>query len=235
MSIKLRRPHSASPTLAAILLARLSRYPPSFVAHHPLQTARNLIGNHPSKLANRYLKGLRGVEIGGAAYNDFFLKTINVDYSPRPPTTSMQLRWAGRVMPVDVVARADTLPFADRAFDFVLASHVAEHLPDPIKGIQEWARVASRHVFVILPPRTNQYDCDRPLTTLAELVDRHDRGFASFEDRHWTVWTPRSFCELCTHLGIPVAEVQDPDDKRGNGFAVVLDARTHGDLHSTAA
>jgi hypothetical protein len=39
--------------------------------------------------------------------------------------------WAGYATPVDVVARTEELPFPDGAFDFVLASHVAENLPEP--------------------------------------------------------------------------------------------------------
>ena len=35
----------------------------------------------------------------------------------------------GRARPVDVVARGDALPFADASQDFVLASHVIEHIP----------------------------------------------------------------------------------------------------------
>jgi SAM-dependent methyltransferase len=216
-------PHLASLTLPPTLLTRVSQYPPAFMARHPLQTLRNLVGNHPSKLANDYLGGLRGVEIGGASYNNFFLETVNVDYALQAATAGEQRLWAGRVMHVDVVARADALPFPDGAFDFVLASHVAEHLPDPIKCLREWARVARRYIYVILPQPTNQHNHDRPLTSLAELVERHERGFNSWQDRyHWTVWTPETFCELCTYLGMSVAEVQDPDDKRGNGFAVVL-------------
>ena len=67
------------------------------------------------------------------------------------------------------------------------------------------------------------YDRDRPLTPLAELIDRHERGFASDEERHWTVWSPETFCELCRHLEMSVVEVEDPDDKRGTGFAVVVE------------
>ena len=201
-----------------------ARYPASFVLRHPAAAARNFVGNHSSPLADRYLRGLEGVEIGGTAHNDFFLDTVNVDYTREPSTAAAQLRHAGRVMPVDVVAGADELPFADGAFDFVLASHVIEHLPDPIKALREWRRVARRYVFAVVPLRTNEFDRDRPLTTLDELVERHAQGFTSDEDRHWNVWTSAAFCELCEHAGLPVVEVADPDDKRGNGFAVLLDA-----------
>jgi SAM-dependent methyltransferase len=206
-------------------VGRVARYPPSFLARHPLRAARNLIGNHPSKLANRYLRGLSGVEIGGAAHNDFFLNTINVDLSPQPPTVPAQLRFAGRALPVDVIAPADMLPFADSAYDFVLTSHVLEHIPDPIGALEEWVRVSRRYVFLILPGRDNEFDSGRPLTALQELIDRHRDGFTSDLETHWSVWSTDTFSELCAHLGLGVLEVQNPDDKRGNGFAVLIDAR----------
>ena len=37
--------------------------------------ARDLVGNHSSPPADRYLRGLRGIEIGGSAHNDFLLDT----------------------------------------------------------------------------------------------------------------------------------------------------------------
>jgi SAM-dependent methyltransferase len=203
---------------------RARRYPAAFVARHPLRAARNLVGNHPSPLAHRYLGGLRGVEIGGAAHNDFFLDTINVDFVPAPSTSSAQWRYAGRALPIDVVASATALPFEDGSYDFVLASHVLEHVPDPIAAIHEWLRVARRFVFVILPQPDNEFDSGRPLTAVDELAQRHRDGFEAAEDRHWSVWSAGSFRALCEYLGVPVLEVQDPDDKRGNGFAVVLDA-----------
>jgi SAM-dependent methyltransferase len=205
-------------------LVRRARYPAAFVSRHPVLAARNAIGNHPSPLADRYLRGLRGVEIGGAAHNDFFLDTINVDFCATPSTASAQLRYAGRQMKVDAIAPADALPFADGAFEFVLASHVLEHVPDPIAALEDWIRVATRYVYIILPQPTNEFDAGRALTTIDELVTRHREQFTSDEDRHWSVWSSDSFRELCAHLGLEVAEVQDRDDKRGNGFATVLRA-----------
>jgi len=108
-----------------------------------------------SALAHRWLDGLRGVEIGGAAHNAFGLDTINVDRSRDMDTVYKreELVLAGVAMAVDVVAEGDDLPFPADAFDFVLASHVLEHLPDPIRALREWQRVASRYLFIVLPHR----------------------------------------------------------------------------------
>jgi ubiquinone/menaquinone biosynthesis C-methylase UbiE len=123
-----------------------------------------------------------------------------------------------------VVAPGDRLPFPDGSVDFVLASHVIEHFPDPIGALLEWRRVARRVVVLVVPHRDRTFDRDRPLTPLAELVERHAAGFTSGDDRHWSVWTLATFIELCDHLALPVLDALDPDDKTGNGFMVALDA-----------
>jgi SAM-dependent methyltransferase len=195
-----------------------------------LPTKRRLLwrlhNTRDSALAHRWLDGLKGVEIGGAAHNAFHLDTLNVDRTRDMDTVYKreELECAGVAMVVDVVAEGDDLPFPDEAFDFVLASHVLEHLPDPIRALQEWRRVARRYVFVVLPHRDRTFDRDRQVTPVDELLRRHQQGLRSDEDRHWTVWTCESFLELCDRLGVEVLEHQDPDDKQGNGFAVVLDA-----------
>ena len=195
-----------------------------------LPTKRRLLwrlhNTRDSALAHRWLDGLKGVEIGGAAHNAFHLDTLNVDRTRDMDTVYKreELECAGVAMAVDVVAEGDDLPFPDEAFDFVLASHVLEHLPDPIRALQEWRRVARRYVFVVLPHRDRTFDRDRPVTPVDELLRRHEQGLRSDHDRHWTVWTCESFLELCERVGVEVLEHQDPDDKQGNGFAVVLDA-----------
>jgi SAM-dependent methyltransferase len=128
----------------------------------------------------------------------------------------------GRAKAVDIIAPGHELPLEDDSFDFVLASHVIEHIPDPIAALKEWARVARRYIVLVVPHRDRTFDRDRPLTPLSELIERHESGFTSAEDRHWTVWTCETFLELCDHIGFEVLEARDPDARDGNGFAVIL-------------
>jgi SAM-dependent methyltransferase len=125
---------------------------------------------------------------------------------------------------VDIVAPGDDLPIEDNSVDFVFSSHVIEHFADPVRALREWVRVARRYVVVIAPHRDRTFDADRPLTTVDEMLARHRDGFTSDEDRHWSVWTCESFVELCERIGLNVLDQCDPDDKVGNGFAVVIDA-----------
>jgi SAM-dependent methyltransferase len=201
-------------------------------APRPLRRAvrnRHLRRRQPRlELVNRYLRGLEGVEIGASAHNDFGLNALNVDLHAEPDSAYVreQVRLAGRVSPIDVVAPGDALPFEDASVDFVFASHVIEHFPDPIRALHEWVRVARRYVFLIVPHRERTFDRDRELTTVDELIERHNSGFTSSEDRHWSVWTCESFLELCERIGLRVIDHRDPDTAVGNGFEVVIDAES---------
>jgi len=178
------------------------------------------------ELAVRYLGGLSGVEIGGSAHNRFPVDAINIDRYAQMDTIykDEERRLSGKALAVDIVAPGDDLPLKDNSVDFVLASHVIEHLPDPIKALLEWQRVASRYIFLIVPHRDRTFDSGRELTPVNELVERHETGFSSEEDRHWSVWSCESFVELCERVGLKVVETEDPDTKVGNGFAVVISA-----------
>lgn len=203
------------------------RYPLGFALRHPKALVEAAL-KRDSRFAHEHLDGLKGVEIGAAAPQSFRLDTINVDREDSAFYREAQERVTGWAVPVDVVAAGDALPFADSEFDFVLASHVIEHMPDPIAALREWVRVASRYVFLIVPHRDRTFDRDRELTPVEELTERHRQGFSSSEDRHWSVWTCESFLALCAHLELPVLEYQDPDDMGRNGFAVLIDASRQG-------
>jgi SAM-dependent methyltransferase len=179
-----------------------------------------------SPFVTSYLGGLRGVEIGAASHNRFFLDAVNVDRTRSRDTLykKYERRMMGRSAKIDIVAPGDDLPFDANSHDFVFSSHVIEHFPDPIKALREWVRVASRYVVVIAPHRDRTFDSDRPLSTVDELLERNRTGFISDEDLHWSVWTCESFLAMCEAAALPVIDHQDPDDKVGNGFTVVIDA-----------
>lgn len=56
---------------------------------------------------------------------------------------------------LDVQASATHLPFKDKAFDGLKASHILEHVPDPLSAIREFKRVA--HQVIIDVPTLNAY------------------------------------------------------------------------------
>jgi SAM-dependent methyltransferase len=219
---------SAAPLDERRTLARVKNELRAWLSEHSV-VARWILWRHGerrSQFVQSYLHGLSGIEIGGAAHNDFRLQALNVDVHGDMDTIYKEEEWrlAGRKRKVDVVAPGDDLPFGDDAVDFVFASHVIEHFPDPVRALQEWIRVARKYVVLVIPHRDRTFDHERELTPVDELLQRHEQAFSSTEDVHWSVWTLESFLELCDRLGLVVIGSLDPDDKVGNGFMVAIDA-----------
>ncbi|MGA8523901.1 MAG: class I SAM-dependent methyltransferase [Candidatus Dormiibacterota bacterium] len=81
----------------------------------------------------------------------------------------------------DIVANLDVdrlSALADESQDFVIASHLLEHLADPLTQIAEIHRVLKPGgvVLVFLPDRRHTFDRKRAPTPLAHLIaDHHDR------------------------------------------------------------
>ena len=182
-----------------------------------------------SQRALHYLGGLEGLEIGGSAHNPFGLNTKNVDFTGELDTVykRAEVELCGESLPVDIVARGDELPVSDESQDFVISSHVIEHFFDPIKALREWMRVVrpGGYIFVIAPHKERTFDKDRPRTTLAELIARHEGRIpppAHDTHHHYSVWITEDFLELCQYLGLTVVEFQDADDKVGNGFTIII-------------
>lgn len=197
-----------------------------------------------SKIAHRYLDGLKGLEIGGSAHNAFGLDTLNVDYTDDMDTIFKQgeEKLCGEKMKVDVVAPGDELPFEDESWDFVISSHVIEHFFDPIKALKEWMRVVKKggYVFIIAPKQHALQGETRNCTKIEELIARHEgrikkeevdmtgyqtssvTGLPLNEYGHWSVWNLPEFLEITTHLKYNVVEALETDDKVSNGFCVII-------------
>ncbi|HQN16668.1 MAG TPA: methyltransferase domain-containing protein [Bacteroidales bacterium] len=207
-----------------------------------------------SPLAHKYLDGLNGIEIGGSAHNPFGLNTKNVDYSDDMTTVFKlaEIRLCGEALPVDIVAYGDNLPLDDNSVDFVISSHVIEHIFDPIKALGEWARVVrpGGYILTIAPITEFVPGENRPTTSFDELLKRNagiileseilqrikDRAFDpgilgediingilyDTKHGHWTVFDMPLFECICNYLGLPLVEKQNVDDKVGNGFTTII-------------
>lgn len=79
----------------------------------------------------------------------------------------------------DILSPADHLPMiATGSQDFVIASHLLEHLADPIAGLCEWHRILKPQglVLLVLPDMRNTFDRHREHTTLEHLERDHARS-----------------------------------------------------------
>lgn len=179
-----------------------------------------------SALADYYLKGKRGIEIGGSYHNRFNLNTLNINYTDEITNfTEEELSRSQKILKVDIVAPGDDLPFKDNVWDFVINSHVLEHFYDPVKAINEWMRVIKPggYLFMIIPHKERTFDKNRERTTLNELIERHNNPKANSKANvHYSVWITEDVLELCKYLNLNVIDYQDKDDKVGNGFTIVV-------------
>jgi SAM-dependent methyltransferase len=191
-----------------------------------------------SKLAHKWLDGLRGIEIGGSAHNHFNIAgCINVDYTDEMTAHKQaEVRFCGEFLPVDVIAEAWRLPFQDGDFDYVINSHVIEHCPDTISTILEWHRVVKDGglIFFNVPNRDDgPEDKQHPYTDLHHhladwkskaTIETHPCVSGQGPRGHYHHYRLETFLELldmCFGDSLPVLERLEKDDKVGNGFMIV--------------
>lgn len=196
-------------------------------------------------LAHELLDRLHGLEIGAGAQNPFGLpRSINVGLQADFEfSKSEQIAMCGSYAQVDVFADASALPFEDNSQDYVISSHVIEHLTDVFGAIKEWARVVrdGGYIFMIYPQRdAHPGDRDLPTSTPLEIVAAHERRETRdtwdyyarpVPDRvggHYWRFTPEVWETLIGMLNaegdvsLDVVATENPDKKVGNGHTLVL-------------
>lgn len=193
-----------------------------------------------SVLAHKFLDGLIGCEVGGSAHNNFNIPNCkNVDWTDDLTTSfkKAEIDLCGECLPVDIVAEADSLPFPDDSLDYILNSHVLEHLPDTIGAIVEWTRVVKTGgiIYLVIPIRDeNPDDARHPYTTLehfaADFFNSENIHSHPFPDGfglrgHLHFFSLDLFLKLISTYFPRVYHViatEDKDSRVGNGFTVVL-------------
>jgi SAM-dependent methyltransferase len=82
----------------------------------------------------------------------------------------------------------------DRHYDFLIASHVFEHIANPLKAMAEWLRVLRPNgiILQVIPHRDGTFDYHRPVTTLAHLQGDFKRGVGEDDRTHFHEVATRS-------------------------------------------
>lgn len=126
-----------------------------------------------------------GLEIGPLASPIVMKAEGRVYYADHLPTEELVAKYAhdpnvdvSRIVPVDFVwgdrPLRQAVP-AGLSFDYAVASHVIEHVPDLIGWLNELADVLKGGgvVSLAVPDKRYTFDYFRPLSTLGDLIDAH--------------------------------------------------------------
>jgi len=146
-----------------------------------LDRARHLYPSTDFRRLRAALTAKTGIEIGGPSgvfqnANRWPLYAVigHLDMLDFAPTTIWTTTGAGSPPPVGRRIVGETTDMAEvqsASYDFVLASHVLEHLANPLKGLSEWKRVLKPGGILVLvvPHRDATFDHRRPVTTIEHL------------------------------------------------------------------
>ncbi len=153
-------------------------------------------------LENRYLQRHlhgRGVEIG-ALWRRFPVPAgVQVFYADKLGPAGLEGHYPelkGSILRPDILAEATQLPVRPATLDFVIASHVLEHLPDPLLALRAWYdSLAPGGVLLLkVPDKRHTFDAPRARTPLSHLLEEH---------RHPERFDPRahSHADWVQHVG----------------------------------
>lgn len=85
-----------------------------------------------------------------------------------------------------ILEAVDLKPIPDAKYDFVISSNCLEHVANPIKALKEWTRVLKKGgvLLLILPNKDYCFDHNRPVTTLAHVVDDYNKNIGEDDLTH---------------------------------------------------
>jgi SAM-dependent methyltransferase len=149
-------------------------------------------------LATALVRGRRGLEIGGPSpifsphgllpIYDLVAAIDNCQFS-------RHTLWQGEVKEEAVswarqgtqyIVDGTTLDGRSGPYDFVAASHVLEHIANPLKALQSWVGLLPEGgaLLLIVPHKGGTFDCRRPDTPFDHLVDDLERDVSEGDLSH---------------------------------------------------
>ncbi len=145
-----------------------------------------------NRILARHLRG-RGIEIG-ALWRKFPVPgRVKAYYVDRIADEDLHRHYSevsGAIVAPDVVADAMRLPFRCGGLDFVIASHVLEHLPFPLAALRHWYEVLRPGGILLLkiPDKRYTFDIKRERTSLQHLIAEEEHRDTFDKRKHFEDW-----------------------------------------------
>ena len=162
-----------------------------------LEQAFDRIGADPSGPPKRALEVGCGEGVIAGKLQARFDEVVALDL----PDAGLRRDWKAYEGPRFLHADAHSLPFEDSQFDLVVAVEVLEHLTDPVRGLNELARVGRRHLVVSVPREPIFRSCNL-------VAGRYVKDLGNTPG-HLNHWSKRSFMRFVSTVA-RVREVTTP-------------------------
>jgi SAM-dependent methyltransferase len=131
----------------------------------------------------KHVEGKDGLEIGGPSRifaKDHLIPVYNICRSIDECNFSEQTIWSNsdQARKIGVNVRSDIVLDAsmlssipDQSYEFVLASHVLEHIANPLRALEEWKRVlkVGGMLLAVVPRKNATFDHKRPFTSFDHI------------------------------------------------------------------
>jgi SAM-dependent methyltransferase len=179
---------------------------------------------------------MRGLEIGPLAAPRVHKGQGSVFYVDHADAEGLRRKYAAdpdmryrleEILDVDYVVPSNQGIYEtvtpDAPFDYVIASHLIEHIPDPISWLAEVAQAlrVGGILSLIIPDKRYCFDINRSVTDISEVVDSHLRGLRqpSFRQVYdfiskeisGKVDTGAVWAGTADYTGVVRTDVEDPD------------------------
>ena len=143
-----------------------------------------------STYLSSYFRG-RGIEIGGLWKKFKLRRNAKALYLDRLSLEDLATHYSEIDKPIvapDIVADAENLPLRD--LDFIIASHVFEHLSSPLKALRSWygALRSGGTVLLKVPDKRFTFDHRRRRTPLNHLIAEYEDPTTIDLRAHYADW-----------------------------------------------
>jgi predicted SAM-dependent methyltransferase len=140
----------------------------------------------------------RGVEVGALFAPMPVPAGVTVRYVDHKSAEDLRAEYpeypTEQLRPTDIVDDASTLAtLPDASEDFLIASHVYEHLRNPVQALETWCRVVKPGglVYIVVPHKARTFDWPRTRTTLEHLVLDYERPSLDRDYEHFLDYAKR--------------------------------------------